>query len=246
MNNTEEIKLLIPDYITGNISDSNRSIVTQALNESEELREVHSELKSSFDVVGSYKFKEPTQQYFINLLPRIHQRIEEREEKLAVKNPFAIWWKILVPVAAIILIVIIYKLATNDPGTQLTKEDKKENIKQVEKIDSVVKQNEQKQNIEDRKEFTNENKKLDKVKRLKVYKDNDTLKDDFPNNKDNDNKKADMIPDSEEFASNDIKEISLFGTGEAGGIDEELMDEIEKLNVNEQDDLLKQLELSNL
>src|SRR5688500_3832424 len=106
--NIEELKYLVPDYITGQISDPDKAAVEDALKQSAELREFHNELKSTFEFVGTVKFEEPSPQYFNNLLPRIHQRIEEQEAKKFSWDKVASFWKVLVPVAAIVVIALVY------------------------------------------------------------------------------------------------------------------------------------------
>src|SRR5437667_1764759 len=113
-------------------------------------------MKAALDFAGSIKFQEPSQQYWNNLLPRIHQRIESEKDRKAARNPLSILWKILVPVAAVIIIFIIYQLATS-PENQIVKnntyiEEKKEiqnnntdtrqnTNKQIEKNDNIKKEN---------------------------------------------------------------------------------------------------------
>lgn len=79
--NTEEIMMLIPDYITGNISSSDKALVEKALSESAELTELYMDMKSSVGFIDSVKQAEPAPQYWNTLLPRIHERIEERQNK---------------------------------------------------------------------------------------------------------------------------------------------------------------------
>src|SRR5205807_5724471 len=126
----EEIKYLVPDYITGKLDANEKLIVENAIRESEEVKSFYIEMKAALDFAASVKFDEPSQQYWNNLLPRIHQRMESEKDRKAARNPLSILWKIFVPVAAIIIIFIIYQLATS-PEKQIVKnntyiEEKKE------------------------------------------------------------------------------------------------------------------------
>lgn len=252
--NIEELKYLIPDYITGQISDADKAVIEKALAESEELREFHNEMKGVFGFVEKVKFREPSPQYWANLLPRIHERIEQQESKTISAgfswDKISALWKILVPVAAVILIAVIY-YAVKPSETQLTKDDKKiENLNKDTNSEVKEKSNDKKQ--EDIQNNTNpenivkeqpEPKQDNYVKERKqpVQHEENTSKDDTPKKEE-----EKQIPVKEEVASIEIEELSVFGTGEAAGFDEEIENDLKNLNNNEQDMLLKELENSNL
>ena len=120
--NIEDIKLLIPDYITGSLSGEEFASVDNAIKNNPEIASLYSDMKSALEFVENVKFEEPVPQYWNNLLPKIHEKIEARNEKKLFKNPIPLIWKILVPVAAIILIAVIYRIATT-PENQITKEN---------------------------------------------------------------------------------------------------------------------------
>jgi|GEM_PF-1242095 len=267
--NIETIKYLVPDYINGLLDSKDKQIVENAINKSDELKVFYKEMKMTFDFAGNVKYNEPSQQYWNNLLPRIHQRIEEKQEKKAARNPFALLWKILVPVAAIILIFIIYQLATS-PGKQIVDkktymEEKKEvrnnNIdtqktaqQTEEKKDNIIAP---KNNIDNNPDNSGNN----VIKTNNNYKNtsraaktdfenvnNEQNIADYNNNTNNDNviKEALDTEDKEELASADIDESSITVTGQSAGYDEEIEKDLNKLNDNEQNNLLEQLSSSNL
>lgn len=242
----EKIKLQIPDYVSGLLGDEDKKLVEQNLSKSAELKDFYDEIKSAFSAVDRIKYTEPSPGYWINLLPRIHQRIDEKEEAALVRNPFAIWWKVLVPVAAVILIVIIYMLSTSTKQ-QMTKEEKKEQIQQVEQ---------QKQEIpQPQKNITADEKQIpvkkDMLKKMKtkheaVIPENEhnvaekTVKDNVKYIKN-----ELLIKDiSEEFASKELGESLIFG--EAGSYDEEIESQLDKLSTTEQDLMLEKLLNSDL
>lgn len=255
--NIEELKFLVPDYITGQISDSDRAMLEKAMAESPELREFHNELKGTFDFVSTVKHEEPHPQYWQNLLPRIHQRIEENEsKKLAGSSSLAWLWKVLIPAAAIILIAVIYYVV-KPSNTQLTKDENK-NIEKINK-DSVkdekkpnqqeIKQPETKQPETKQPEIKQDN--IVKEHQRKPYapekkniriEDENIVKDEIQIDENN----QITVPEQEDVASIDLNETSVFTAGEAGGFDEELENDLKELNDKEQNTLLKELENSNL
>ncbi|MBZ0201966.1 MAG: hypothetical protein K8I03_03010 [Ignavibacteria bacterium] len=253
--NIQELKELIPDFITGDISNENIKLLENALISSTELREFHDEIKSTLEFVDNVKPDEPSPVYWNSLLPRIHQRIEENESKGFSWDKILSYWKIIVPVAAILLIAVFY-FAFKQPGHEITKdEQKKENIqkdssgkdsnKQELKKDNETPALEEKNNVtgnEDRtmpKIIQKDKKKLsplDDVPEDVVKEDNEIKKD---GNNANDQK-------SEKLAAIDIDDISIFATGEGAGLDEDTENELKRLSDNEKDNLIEELINSNL
>ncbi|MCI0449402.1 MAG: hypothetical protein L0Y79_06400, partial [Chlorobi bacterium] len=118
--NIEQHKQLIPDYITGQIDEKDKLILERAMGESPELKAFYEDIKATLSFVSSVKLEEPSPAYWNTLLPRIHERIERREaEKFSWAKVSAVW-KVLVPIAAVILIAIIYYLA-KPSDIQMTK-----------------------------------------------------------------------------------------------------------------------------
>lgn len=255
--NTDEIKFMIPDYITGMLNDTERALVDDALKNSSELKDFFNEMKDTFELVSSVKHTEPAPQYWNSLLPRIHDRIESRESKGFSWDKVSALWKVLVPIAAVILIAVIYYIA-KPSNTQLTEEKKTEQIKKNEQIKndtSKDENNSKKENTEQNK-ITEDKKTENIVKEHNVpdNKNNVTRKDNVkPDNatakneqKENDNVKE--IPEvvKDEQLASDIEETSLLADGEGAGLDEETENDLKKLNDNEQQLLLKELENTNL
>ncbi len=247
--NIEEVKELLPDYITGSLGSEEAALVQDIIKTNVEIAELYTEMKEALEFVDSVKFEEPVPQYWNNLLPRIHERIEAREDKKLFKNTIPLLWKILVPVAAIILIAIIYKLSVS-PEIQIT-QDKTKNI-QKEKIEVPDNKTHTEQKQIDESE--NEDKTKDSfnksipVKKSRVQKKEDKIQ---INDEDNLAKKENNIDEqdlnlfkeirTEEF--NDLSDISEIYTGTQ---DEELENEIEKLNSADKTALLEDISNSDL
>lgn len=250
--NIEELKFLIPDYITGQINDADKTVIEKALLESPELREFHNEMKGVFGFVDKVKFEEPSPQYWANMLPRIHERIEKQEAK-SLSSGFSwgkisAFWKVLVPVAAVILIAVIY-FAIKPSETQMTKDDsrKKENIikdtnSDRQKINKQEDTNDKKSPENIVKEKPEQNiEKVIKKRKSPVNNEGNFVKEETP-----EKPEEEQIPVKEEFTAIEVDELSVFATGEGAGFDEEIENDLKNLNNNEQNLLLKELENSNL
>lgn len=256
--NNDEIKFMIPDYITGTLNDTEKALLDEALRNSSELREFYNEMKSTFELVSSVEFSEPEPQYWNSLLPRIHDRIDSRENKGFSWDKISAVWKVLVPIAAVILIAVIYYI-TRPSNIQLTEEKKTEELKKTEQIKKDTSKDETNSNIEniEQNKITEEKKSENIVKKQSV-----------PENKSNLIRKNNIRPDNatakneiketqeiikelpedvkEEQLAADIEETSLLADGGSAGFDEETESELKKLNNNEQQLLLEELENTNL
>jgi len=251
--NIEEIQLLIPDYITGGLSETEKALVEKSLKESPELNEFYIEMKETLNFVSSVKLSEPAPQYWNSLLPRIHDKIESREAQGFSWDKVAAFWKVLVPVAAIILIALVY-LLVKPSNIQLTEEKNIENITNDTSgnNDSVKeeKQVEKKNESEIVKEKDNElksdgtDKQNNTIKRNTIKYFDEIVKDEVNNNGNNQIKEN--IKDEQLVLDDDIEETSIFASGENSGLDEETVNELRKLDDSEQTKLLEELINSNL
>ena len=248
--NIEEIQLMIPDYISGELSDEEKALVEGAMKESAELRQFYSEMKETFNFVGSVKFTEPAPQYWNSLLPRIHEKIESRESKAFSWDKVSALWKVLVPIAAVILIALVYYIV-KPTNTQLTEDKKIENIKKDSSKDNDNNPKEEKQ-VEKKNEnnLTNEqDKSAEKhnviLKRNNIQKNDNIVKDEEKSVNNNDVIKE-TVKDEQLAVDVDIEETSIFATGEAAGFDEEIENELKNLNDSEQSQLLNEIINSNL
>jgi len=257
--NIEKIKLLLPDYVTGSLSAEEAEIVKIAINTSEEVKNLYLDMKNALEFAGSVKYEEPAPQYWNNLLPRIHEKIEEREQKSLAKNPLSYIWKVLVPVAAVILFFVIYRISFT-PETEITEKEQKSTINEkVEKKDTIEQKTPAEKNIEMQvtPELNKENianKNNEKPRDIRHHRkeriqkrENLTIKgNDFDNALNNEDIRKENITGKDLAALAEAEELSIFGTGTQGTFDEETENELDKLNENEQDNLLQELSNSNL
>ena len=251
--NIEEVQLLIPDYITGGLSETDRALVESAISESAELNEFYIEMKETLNFVSSVKFPEPAPQYWNTLLPRIHDKIESRQSQGFSWDKVAAYWKVLVPVAAILLIALVY-LLVKPSNTQLTEEKKIEKItNDTSKNKDSVKEEKQVEeknetNIVKEQDYERKSEKTDRqnndTKRNTVKYYDEIVKDEVNNNS-NDLLKEDFKIE-QLVLDDDIEETSIFASGESSGLDEETVNELRKLDDSEQTKLLEELINSNL
>lgn len=251
--NIKEVQLLLPDYITGSLDAMQKESVENAIKSNPEISKMYNEMKNAFEFVGSVKSEEPLPQYWTNLLPRIHERIEAKQERKLFNKPVPVIWRVLVPIAAIILIAILYKVVfisekqytekkENIIQQEQPQEQPKEQLKEHENV--IPKQN----TNESKKEVSNDKENIEKIKTPRVHSrmhepetiepeklakedDNDILKQ-------KDNKLID------EFASLDMNDLTYITDSEAEGQSEEMENEVEKLNNKEKEDLI--IDISNL
>ena len=251
--NTEDIKFMIPDYLSGMLNEADKALVDDAIKNSTELRDFFNEMKDTFSFVNSVQFDEPHPQYWNSLLPRIHERIDTASEKSFSWNKIAAFWKVLLPVAAVILIAVVYYIATPSEN-QITEEKKTEQIiNDTSKKDNITKENtDQDKSVENTDKLANDKNKseTDKTVKKNIIRKENSQKPDNANVHntlpDNETEKEVQEPVKIDQLTADIDETSLFAEGESAGFDEETENELKKLNDSEKENLLEALENINL
>lgn len=243
----EEIELLLPDYITGLLNEEDKQKVEDALASSSSLKALYTEMKDALDFADSVQAQEPSPQYWNNLLPRIHQKIEEKERR----KSFSYAWKILLPAAAVILIFIIFRISFT-PKIEITeKQINKTDNQKVETKDTAEKKiNKIQTPVQEKKNIANEN-TIEKPHYLKRSIKNKIEVNTADNYIKVDTEKKEnlkkVFPENDDYASvAEVEDYSIFGAGVPGAIDDETAEELDKLSGNEQNDLLETLSKSNL
>lgn len=258
--NIEEIQFLIPDYITGSLSEHDKQLVESTLNESAELKAFYSDMKGALDFVSTVKYEEPSPQYWNNLLPRIHEKIDARASRGFSWEKIAALWKVAIPVAAVVLIAVVYLLVKNPSEQQFSDknvitnsqnntpkdntEKKKQEITQPEKTQELANNTNQK-SVQETKQV----KRVSKSKE-KAQSDNNIaqVKNNSGNNTDENSViSPEEINDNNQLASLNVDETTVFSAaGSETNIDEETQSDINNLNDSEKDKLLEELTKSNL
>lgn len=121
----EELLFDLPDYISGKITDRARiSEIEKQINSDAEFRSEYENLKLTFNTLENIKIDEPSDAFFNNLLPKIHQKINEKEipqeHKVSIWDRFFPVLKYVLPVLVLITFVYIYNI---DNSTVINKFD---------------------------------------------------------------------------------------------------------------------------
>jgi hypothetical protein len=235
----EEIKLLIPDYITGSLSEEDNKKVKSAIEDSIELNELYVDMKNAFELADAAEFDEPAPQYWNNLLPRVHNKIEERNIHVHDKNPLSYIWKILLPAAAVILIFILFRVTYN-PEPQIAKKEYKiieqeksePKVTEENKIEPIQKK---RHDYTDVKDTRRENKTFHRKTNIEQDEINKI------NNIAESSIQFDEAIESTTFASLTIEELTIFGAGTPGMLDEDINDELENLPDSKREAFLEEL-----
>lgn len=99
-----EIQYLIPDYIKASLTEDESALVKDHLNECAMCKNDAEEMKLIFKQLVSEEHLSLEPSYFVNLVPRIHQRIEQRKTSLFY---FALTRYVL-PVSGLLFFVIMF------------------------------------------------------------------------------------------------------------------------------------------
>lgn len=241
----EEIKLLLPDYITGTLGAAESDIVENAIKQNAEISKLFRDMKNALDFVNTVSFSEPSPRYWNNLLPRIHERIDQKEEKKFLKA-IPLWWKVAIPVAAVILIFVIYRIshAPDEDFTQKKTEQVKESVSsekrttqnRADSTQIVINElNTTEKEMQNKEVQVNRRRKSGNTDEIK----SETLEDQTGNQSSSDK----LI---EEIASIDAYDPFGLTESETTGVDEEMENEIERMSPREKDVLLEEISNSNL
>ena len=101
--NCKEVKYLLPDYVQGTISDDDISLVAQHLHECKDCPRELKSLQELYARLESRTESSPAASYWATLLPRIHERIDERKKHYVPR------WapRFVFPLAAAAVIVLV-------------------------------------------------------------------------------------------------------------------------------------------
>ncbi len=244
--NIEEIKLLMPDFVSGSLTEEENSLVKNAIDSSDELKELYFDMKNAFEFADTMKYEEPAPQYWNNLLPKIHEKIDASQQQSLAKNPISYIWKILVPVAAVVLIFIIYKISFT-PDTEITQNQDRQ-IKEEKTVtkDTVKEEITPLQTKDDTKYEVAKNNVIHKKSKTKDVDYATEQKDNVEEPVRQNEIKIKTNEENDDFASLAVDELTIFGAGMHGTIDDDLDNELEKLSSSDQENFLEELSNSNL
>ncbi len=104
----KKIKFLLPDYISGNIPENNKDEIVNHLQVCNTCKKDYIEISEILNTLGSEKLQHPSDSYWINLVPNIHNRLKEKSSTFPEKLIKFASIPLLAAVIAIIIIVRIF------------------------------------------------------------------------------------------------------------------------------------------
>jgi len=119
--NKDDLFFLIPDFLEGNITDSEiLKKIELKIKSDDTFRQEINDIRTSISFLKKAEFPEPGPAYFNNLLPRINIRMESQQRDNGLLNIFRLSriWKYAVTVIPVLLLLFIYKSYFIDNITQ--------------------------------------------------------------------------------------------------------------------------------
>jgi len=236
----EELLENLPDYVNNKIDDSKlREAIEYEISSNTDFKKEYDLISSTLNSFNNIEFSEPPDNYFNTLLPKINERIYFKSEKFNIIKRFSTLWKYAIPIAAIILFFIGYKtiFRNNDYINTLNNDKqivlKEFNYSDEKKSDSSLKSEEKtttenKEYVEENTEATNEGKKL-RNKQTEPEKINSSKKEEVINAF---LELSDISPEEDVFFSNED--------------DLNIEQDFDKMNKEEQNELISKIKNSNL
>lgn len=102
---TQHIEYLLPDYLNHRLEDDLRPGVEQHLQECAACRGELEMLRTAFREIEAHQDSGPPEGYFSTVLPRVRERLENREAKSILAHPLIL--RLVAPLAAGALALII-------------------------------------------------------------------------------------------------------------------------------------------
>lgn len=237
----EELLENLPDYINNKIEDNKlKDAISAEISVNPDFRKEYDLISITLRSVNSIEFTEPPANYFNSLLPRINERMTSKSGKFKFTKSFSTLWKYAVPIAAIIIFFIGYKtiFRNNDYINDLVRDSQivltEFNYSDEKKVESLVNPEENKTDLnvenktEENTDVTYESKKTVNTKIQVSEKDL--------------SKKEEIINAFLELSDNSPEEDVFFSNDDDMNIEQDF----EKMNKEEQNNLISKIKNSNL
>lgn len=244
----EDIKNLIPDYLNGMLSDEEKLFVEKAIHESDELKSYVNSINNTFEFLNSVELNEPNPNYWNTILPNIHNKIEISETKKFSLSQLSSLWKVLVPVAAVILLFVFYYINyfnQENNNLPIVIEDKiSDSIKISSDSDNLA--NEDKSISDDIKDsnLVNKNSNISNIKRkYKLNFDNElkSYNNDIYEGEVNTNNSSLEVKQSEAITELDYNHISFINTDNSFMFDEDIETELKEIDKSDYNNFLEDI-----
>jgi|WetSurMetagenome_2_1015567.scaffolds.fasta_scaffold159780_1 hypothetical protein len=236
----EELLENLPDYINNVIYDVElKETIRKEI-------ETNPDFKNEFDLisftlknVNNFSFSEPPVNYFTSLLPRINDKIHKKSETFGFFKNLSTFWKLAIPVVTIIIFFISYKTFFNNNeftnklnNSIVLNTDTQKNIKtnntELNKEEELT--SEETENMESIEETSSKN--------ISTYYSRH-----YPfDNKSNLIKNDENIEVSINFSDNIPDEEVFYSTEDEENVEQEF----DRLNAEEQNNIISKINNSNL
>lgn len=77
----KQVQHLLPDYVRGELSDEEMSLVAQHLHECKDCPKELASLQQLYNRLDAMEIEEPREEYWQTFVPRVHERIEARSKR---------------------------------------------------------------------------------------------------------------------------------------------------------------------
>ena len=108
-----DVMILLPEYFRGKTSEEDNAHISEHLKICSSCKYESGDVQTMVDLIGKEKYWEPDSFYWNNLIPKVHNRIEQR------RNRSTYGWiiRFVMPVAAALSILILVLTNFNKPNT---------------------------------------------------------------------------------------------------------------------------------
>lgn len=107
--NIEDLKLELPDYISGELKDNTmRQKIEILIRTDNDFKNEYNSLRTALSFISTSEFEKPQELYFANLQSRILEKTSAKEEAIPFYNKIISYWKYLVPAVTVCIVILIY------------------------------------------------------------------------------------------------------------------------------------------
>lgn len=115
---TTHVDYLLPDYVTGKLEEPLRSGVATHLEDCAECRAELETLQRAFQAIAGSERKSPPSAYFTGILPRVRERLEQRDSLSVFARPLFTRFALPLAVGVLTFVLLMHVPAlTNNGGT---------------------------------------------------------------------------------------------------------------------------------
>jgi hypothetical protein len=107
-----DVMILLPDYFRGKTSEEDNAHISEHLNICSSCKFESSGVRTMVDLIGKEKYWEPDSFYWNSIIPKVHDRIEQRQNR----STYGRMIRFVMPTAAALSILIFVLTSLNKPN----------------------------------------------------------------------------------------------------------------------------------